>query len=126
MLLEPTGSAITKLLELKVIEDVNGTYKYSKEFEESAKWLKEHPPGMFESIKLGHSVDTNVAPVLFAYAKEFKTKNDLKLVTTAYVMLIKHLKRLGIKYEPEVNVIYGVYYFNDNTLKVEDVKNALS
>jgi hypothetical protein len=126
MILEPTASAIAKLLELKVIVDSNGVYKYSPEFEESARVLKEHPPGMFESTKLAYKVDSDVAPVLITYAQQFKSKNDLKLMATAYVMLVKHLKRLGIKYDPEVNVMYGVYYFNNNTIKVEDVKDALS
>jgi hypothetical protein len=125
MLLEPTDSAITKLLELKVIINSDGVYKYSPEFEESAKWLKEHKPGMIESTKLAYKVDSDISPVLITYAQQFKSQKDIKLVATAYVMLVKHLKRLGIKYDPEVNVIYGVYYFNNNSLKVEDVKDAL-
>jgi hypothetical protein len=125
MLLEPTDSAITKLLELKVIINSDGVYKYSPEFEESAKWLKEHKPGMIESTKLAYKVDSDVAPVLITYAQQFKSQKDIKLVATAYIMLVKHLKRLGIKYNPETNVIYGVYYFNDHILKVEDVKDAL-
>jgi hypothetical protein len=125
MLSEPTDSAIAKLLELKVIVDSDGIYKYSPEFEESAKWLQEHKPGMIESTKLAYKVDSDVAPVLITYAQQFKSQKDIKLVATAYIMLIKHLKRLGIKYDPETNVIYGVYYFNDHSLKVEDVKDAL-
>jgi hypothetical protein len=125
MLLEPTDSAIAKLLELKVIVDSDGIYKYSPEFEESAKWLQEHKPGMIESTKLAYKVDSDVAPVLITYAQQFKSQKDIKLVATAYIMLVKHLKRLGIKYNPETNVIYGVYYFNDHILKVEDVKDAL-
>jgi hypothetical protein len=125
MLLEPTASAVTKLLELKVIVDSSGVYKYSPEFEESARVLKEHPPGIFESTKLAYKVDSDISPVLITYAQQFKSQKDIKLVATAYVMLVKHLKRLGIKYDPEVNVIYGVYYFNNNSLKVEDVKDAL-
>ena len=126
MLPEPTDSAIAKLLELKVIVNSNGVYKYSPEFEESAKWLQEHKPGIFESTKLANKINSDVAPVLIAYIQHFTNQKQIKLLATADGLFIKHLKRLNLNYKPEVTVLYGVYYFNDHTVKVEDVKDALS
>jgi hypothetical protein len=126
MVTKPTATAVSKLLELKVITEKDGMYVYSKEFEDTAKWLKEHKPGMLDSMRLAHEIDSECAPVLITYAKDFGNKNSLKNVGVAYVMLKKHLKRLNIDFKPDVNTIYATYYFNDHVLSVEDVKDELS
>jgi hypothetical protein len=116
---KPLDTAIKTLLELKVIEIKNGKYVYSSEFEKTADELKKHPPGMFESAMLAKEVDSHVSPALVFYAQYFKTQKDIKSLSVAYIMLVKHLKRLGVKADLEIPVIYATYYFNRNELSVE-------
>ena len=115
---KPIDVAVQRLLELKVIEQKNGKYTYSTEFEKTAEELKKNPPGMFDSMKLAKDVDFNVSPVLIAYARFFKSQHEVKNLATAYVMLTKHLKRLNMKTNIDSDILYGVYYFNDNELDV--------
>ena len=126
MVTKPLASSVLKLVELKVLVEKNGKYVYSKEFEDTAEWLKEHKPGMIDGMRLAHEIDSECAPVMITYASSFGNQNSLKNVGVAYVMLKKHLKRLNLDFKPEVQTIYATYYFNDHELSIEDVKNELS
>jgi len=117
---KPLDVAVKHLLELKVLEVKKGKYVYSTEFEKSATELKAHPPGFFDGARLAKEVDANCAPVLLAYAQYFKNQRDIKTLATGYVLLIKHLKRLDIKTELTMPVIYAVFYFNDHELLVDE------
>jgi hypothetical protein len=119
---KPLKTAVDQLLELKVIEVKKGEYVYSSEFEKTADELKKHPPGIFESTKLAKDIEMQCAPVLLAYVQYFKSQRDIKLLATAYVLLVKHLKRLNIKNTLEMSVIYGAYYFNNHTFSVNELQ----
>jgi hypothetical protein len=118
-MIEPSDETVQKLIELQVIEPKNGKYVYSSEFEKTADEIKKHPPGFFEGAKLAKEVEENCTPVLITYARYFKSQHEIKNLATAYVLLVKHLKRLDIKEKLEPSAIYGAYYFNNHDLSVQ-------
>ena len=116
---KPLSESMKKLVEAKVVEAKKGVYIYSPEFEFTAKELRAHPPGLFEGTRLAHEVDKKCAPVLLAYAQYFTSQFEIKKLATAYVILVKHIKRLGLKIDLDIPTIYATYYVNNHELEVE-------